>query len=329
MLRCARSLLLATSLTGLAIVVGPAASAATPPDAPAYVDASTPGAGLIRLSWPAPASGSSPITDYVIQVTDNTAGSSPYVVDTQSTKDAYTVAGLVDGHYYYLSVAAVNGSTGQGAWSDPTYLQSVPGLFGYKDAKFKVSWLDGKPNWNIGAYIDRYPTGVTQGYLCGSLSFPGDPHGNLTCSNAQYQGTLHAPSTTVWYGKIPLRRPLSLFGVPYDQTNNVFGDPGWVTVPADLLTSQPARTVAKGSRVTLSTRATDTTGAILDSRIIPLFACRANTCTKVAAPVTNSNGVARKTVTVDATTTYRWRTGIYSTGASVIPAFAADLVRVG
>jgi hypothetical protein len=319
---------LATLVTGLTVVVAPAASAAVAPDAPGYVDATTPGAGEIRLSWPAPYDGGSPITDYEIQVTNDTTGDAPSVIDTQSTTRAHTVTGLVDGDWYDLAVAAVN-TAGTSGWSDPNQLQSVPGLFSYKDGRYKVSWVDGKPSWDVGAFVDKYPVNVTEGRLCASLNYPGDPHGSLFCSNAQYQGTIQAPTKTVWYGKVPLGQAMSIYGVPYDASNNVYGDPGWVTVPANRLTSQATRTVAKGTKVVLSTHLTNTNGDLLDSRILLLMACRSGSCTKIAEPTTNSKAIARHTVTVEASTTYRWRTGLNSTGTGVLPAFAADVVRVG
>jgi hypothetical protein len=72
----------------------------------------------VALQWLAPASsGSSPITDYVIQYTSNGGATWTTFPHAASTATSITVTGLVNGTGYRFRVAAVN-AVGQGAYSD-------------------------------------------------------------------------------------------------------------------------------------------------------------------------------------------------------------------
>jgi hypothetical protein len=83
------------------------------PAAPRQLQA-TAGAGRVRLTWAAPASNGSPVTDYVIQRTNGTRWVT--VDDGVSTVRSATVAGLTSGRTYGFRVAAKN-AVGTGAWS--------------------------------------------------------------------------------------------------------------------------------------------------------------------------------------------------------------------
>lgn len=79
------------------------------------------GNAQITLSWTAPNSGGSPITDYIIQRKVNGALDSTYVTisDGVSTNTNYTNTGLTNGTLYVFRVAAVN-SVGSSVFSNPS-----------------------------------------------------------------------------------------------------------------------------------------------------------------------------------------------------------------
>ena len=84
----------------------------------------TPLASAVRLSWSAPTqNGGSPITDYVIEVSDDGASTWTVFGDAESTERTATVTGLTNGTSYAFRVAAAN-VLGSGAPS--THVVSVP-----------------------------------------------------------------------------------------------------------------------------------------------------------------------------------------------------------
>jgi large repetitive protein len=93
----------------------------------------------VHLAWAAPTNaGSSPITDYVIQLSSNSGSSWTTFADGVSSMTGGMVTGLTAGTTYVFRVAAVN-AVGQGAWSNtstytligtpttPTLLTATPG----------------------------------------------------------------------------------------------------------------------------------------------------------------------------------------------------------
>jgi titin len=82
----------------------------------------TAGAGRARLTWTAPDSNGSPLTDYIVQrSTDGATWTT--IRDGVSTATATTVSGLTNGTRYQFRVAAANG-VGAGPWSSP--VQATP-----------------------------------------------------------------------------------------------------------------------------------------------------------------------------------------------------------
>jgi titin len=93
----------------------------------------------VHLAWAAPTNaGSSPITDYVIQLSSNSGSSWTTFADGVSSITGGMVTGLTAGTTYVFRVAAVN-AVGQGTWSNtstytligtpttPTLLTATPG----------------------------------------------------------------------------------------------------------------------------------------------------------------------------------------------------------
>ena len=84
----------------------------------------TPLAASVRLSWSAPTqNGGSPITDYVVEVSDDGASTWTVFDDGVSSERSATVTGLTNGTSYAFRVAAAN-ALGSGAPS--THVVSVP-----------------------------------------------------------------------------------------------------------------------------------------------------------------------------------------------------------
>jgi hypothetical protein len=83
------------------------------PDAPRSLRAAA-GSGRVRLTWSAPASNGSGITDYVVQRARATSWTT--VRDGVSTARSFTVTRLANGTAYRFRVAAKN-AVGQGTWS--------------------------------------------------------------------------------------------------------------------------------------------------------------------------------------------------------------------
>jgi PKD repeat protein len=106
------------------------------------------------VTWSTAAANGSPITSYVI--TQLPGGTSTNVnASVRST----TVTGLVNGHRYHFTVAAVNG-VGAGAETDSNVVTpaGLPGRAGHPAAKARanaavITWTAAKPN---GAAIQRY-----------------------------------------------------------------------------------------------------------------------------------------------------------------------------
>ena len=82
--------------------------AATVPAAPA-APTGTAGNGQVALSWTAPSTGGSAITDYVVELSSNNGLSWTIVSDGVSTATSTTVTGLTNGIGYRFRVSAVNG----------------------------------------------------------------------------------------------------------------------------------------------------------------------------------------------------------------------------
>jgi len=86
------------------------------PAAPTSVTASA-GNGQASVSWTAPSVlAQTPVTDYVVQYSNNSGSTWATFSDGTSTSTSATVTGLTNGTAYTFRVAAVNG-IGQGAWS--------------------------------------------------------------------------------------------------------------------------------------------------------------------------------------------------------------------
>ena len=108
----------------------PASAVVTPrtvPSAPA-APAASPGDAQAFVSWTAPATGGAAITDYAIQRSTDNGGTWTSVTDGTSTATSASVTGLTNGTAYRFRVAALN-SVGQGAFSPASApVTPVPGL---------------------------------------------------------------------------------------------------------------------------------------------------------------------------------------------------------
>jgi YVTN family beta-propeller protein len=92
----------------LSVLTEPAPPADPPTDL-----ATTPGDGQVGLSWTAPSSGSDPITDYLVEVSDDGGSTWASFAHSPSTTTTATVTGLTNGTAYTFRVSAIN-SAGTG-----------------------------------------------------------------------------------------------------------------------------------------------------------------------------------------------------------------------
>jgi hypothetical protein len=90
----------------------------TAPGTPTGV-AATPGDAVAQLTWVAPASNGSPISDYTIQYSSNGGSTWTTFARGASALTSATVAGLANGTTYVFRVAAVNG-VGTSVFSQPS-----------------------------------------------------------------------------------------------------------------------------------------------------------------------------------------------------------------
>jgi hypothetical protein len=93
--------------SGVLVVATPAGVPATP-SAPTASLPSTYGNTTASLSWTAPDSNGSPITDYFVQFSSNGGASWTTFTDGISTLTSTTITGLTNGTAYVFRVAAVN-----------------------------------------------------------------------------------------------------------------------------------------------------------------------------------------------------------------------------
>jgi hypothetical protein len=129
----------------------------------------------VALSWTAPAaSGSAPITDYVVQYATAVGGPYTTFADGTSTDLETTVTGLTNGVTYFFRVAAVN-AYGTSAWSTtavgvvPSDVPNAPVITGVvpQDGAIAVDFTPGATNSPILSYEYRLDGGE---WLTGSAS---------------------------------------------------------------------------------------------------------------------------------------------------------------
>ncbi|MBY4225555.1 fibronectin type III domain-containing protein [Rhodococcus fascians] len=155
-----------------------AAAAATVPGAPSGL-AATAGNGQATLSWFAPGTGGSVITDYVVQYKLSSSGTWLTFADGVSTSAGVIVTGLTNGSAYDFQVAAVN-SIGTGSYSSTvsttpaagsdTQAPTVPGtpVATAGDASNSVAFAASSDNLLVVGYrvyssADGYVTPVATG----------------------------------------------------------------------------------------------------------------------------------------------------------------------
>jgi len=127
-----------------------------------------PSSGLVDLSWTAPTNSNTPISDYVVQYSDDGGTTWTPFTDGVSTDTGAVVTGLTDGTSYVFRVAAVNDG-GQSDWSAtsaavtpraaataPTDLEAVAG-----DRQVSLSWTTPSDDGGtpITGYRVQYATG--------------------------------------------------------------------------------------------------------------------------------------------------------------------------
>ncbi|MGA9594894.1 MAG: fibronectin type III domain-containing protein [Acidimicrobiia bacterium] len=104
----------------------PLTPTATAPEAPQNV-AGTGGNGLAVVTWDAPDSGGSPISDYVVEYSSDGGATWHTFDDGVSTETSVTVTGLSNGTQYLFRVSAVNAiGTGPAATSAAVTPQDLP-----------------------------------------------------------------------------------------------------------------------------------------------------------------------------------------------------------
>jgi hypothetical protein len=110
--------------TAASTPVTPAVPTPAAPGAPVMSQMPMTSGGMVWLAWSEPTSGSTSITDYVIQSSTNSGTTWTTLIDPVTTMRGHTVSGLTGGTTYVFRVAAVN-SVGRGAWSN-TYTYTPP-----------------------------------------------------------------------------------------------------------------------------------------------------------------------------------------------------------
>jgi titin len=123
------------------------------------------GSGQVKLTWNAPSSNGSPITDYLIQRSVNGTTWTP-INDGLSATTGFTVSDLANGTRYSIRVAAVN-AVGTGSWSatvaaTPAWTATAPSALtatvapaiGVDSGQVKLTW--NAPASTGGAAITDY-----------------------------------------------------------------------------------------------------------------------------------------------------------------------------
>ncbi len=127
---------------------------ATVPDAPTGVVGAA-GNGQVSLTWTAPASNGSAITDYLVQSSSDNGSTWTDFSDGTSTDASATVTGLTNGTTYTFRVSAVN-SLGSGGWS----VASDPVVAGVLPSPSLLLRFDGALNSPV---VDSSPYSVSLG----------------------------------------------------------------------------------------------------------------------------------------------------------------------
>jgi hypothetical protein len=222
------------------------------PTAPAQVTglSATPGSAQVALSWTAPSSGGSAITDYTVQYRVTSVGGAWSTFShTAGTATSRTVTGLTNGTGYDFQVAAVN-SVGTGTYSStiaatptasptapgaPTGLSLTPG-----NAQIAASWT--APASNGGSAITTYL--VEYRTPSGSGSYTTFSHSASTTPSITITGLTNG----------------SVYGVRVSAVNAV----GTGTATAES-TATPAAT---GGAVIIEDAFTGTDGALLSAHTV-------------------------------------------------------------
>ena len=118
------------------------AKTARPPGAPTVV--LTPGVGQIQVSWPEPPDNGAPITEYVVQWTEE---GDILTKTATTTTTSYTITGLPRVTTYEVEVKATNGA-GDSEWSSTQSARTpgVPGAPHIYTAFYAITLL--RPCWN-------------------------------------------------------------------------------------------------------------------------------------------------------------------------------------
>jgi titin len=133
----------------------------------------------VVVSWSAPATGGSAITDYDLEYSSNSGSTwTAWAVNTNSTATSVTVTGLINGTAYVFRVLAKNdaGSSANSTTSSSSTPRTVPSITGQPvlaagDRQILVTWTAPTSNGGsaiTGYGVERYP--FTIGCACYGLA---------------------------------------------------------------------------------------------------------------------------------------------------------------
>jgi hypothetical protein len=182
-----------------------AVTATTVPGAPSSVSG-TISSQTVSLTWTAPATGGSAITDYIIQYSSNSGSTWTTFSDGTSTNTSATVTGLTNGTSYIFRVAAVN-INGTSSYSTSSssltpQIEGIPSLSTWTEGPFYPG--NGGSGLPVGAgrwgqTTDNTHTSYTQAYDRGTSFYKNDGKGGTWSSAASHPTGQGLGTSSKWY----------------------------------------------------------------------------------------------------------------------------------
>jgi hypothetical protein len=296
--------------------IGPISpTSATAPDTPTGVTGIASDSS-VRLSWTAPASNGSPITDYTVQYSSTGGTSWATLAHAPSATPSATITGLANGTAYVFRVAALN-SLGTSSWSGmagPTVPASVPDSpaapsVSAGNAKVVLFWSQPASNGSaITDYAIQYSSNVGATWT----TFPHTPSTSVTATvTGLVNGTayvfrvaaVNSIGTGVFSAISSTATPSAVVAVPSAPTNVVASPGNGQLTVTWTASSTPAAVASYRVEYSTDSGGTWTTGATTAAAVT----------STVVAGLTNGDSYWVRVAAVNAD-------GVAATSSTALPA---------